>query len=282
MMNYRVLTCIALLTFASEHALAQCPGNDMFRFPDADPPTGSLTPPPGLADGPMAPGTIKPDIGKRPYSLFGRLDTLVDGINRYCTAQLVEGTNILMTAAHCVRDNKSGKWLSDFRFLRASAVEAGEPLRKPLCIATRKDWVGPPPEGFAGNFFWPADYAFVILREPLDQHVLKLGIDAPEGPVTALGYPAAIDSRKSLVKADGDFLRVPGFDMGAVTRSDPALGLGMSGGAWVADLAEGEGNTGNVVIGHSTAAPPDFVIGPRFTVCAKELLEFVKTACVQQ
>jgi hypothetical protein len=54
------------------------PSNDLFRFPDADPPTHALPPPPGLADGPMAPGTLKPDIGKRPYSLFGRLDTLVD------------------------------------------------------------------------------------------------------------------------------------------------------------------------------------------------------------
>jgi hypothetical protein len=282
MMNYRVLVCMTLLTLASEHALAQCPGNDLFRFPDTDPPAGALTPPPGLADGPMAPGTIKPDIGKRPYSLFGRLDTLVDGINRYCTAQLVEGTNILLTAAHCVRDNKSGKWVSDFRFLRASAVEAGEPLRKPLCIATRKDWVGPPPAGFTGNFFWPADYAFVILREPLDQHFLKLGIDAPEGTVAAFGYPAAIGSRKSLVKADGDFFHVSTFDMGAVTRSDIAMSLGMSGGAWITGLTEADDSGGNVVIGLSTTAPPNALLGPRFTICAKELLEFVKATCAQQ
>jgi hypothetical protein len=39
-------------------------------------------------------------------------------------------------------------------FLRAGAAE--ELLRKPSCIATRNDRVGPPPEGFAGNFFRPA------------------------------------------------------------------------------------------------------------------------------
>jgi V8-like Glu-specific endopeptidase len=70
----------------------------------------------------MSPGTVKPDIAKFPYSVFGRLDTFVDGTIRYCTARRVEGTNILLTAAHCVRDNESGNWVSDFRFWQATEV----------------------------------------------------------------------------------------------------------------------------------------------------------------
>ena len=286
-MNSRLLLCAILLaTFATERASAQCPvGNDLFQFPATEPPATPLTPPPGLADGPMAPGTVKPEVGKRPYSLFGRLDTVVDGVNRYCTAQLVEGTNILLTAAHCVRDNRSGKWVSDFRFWRASEVDKGEPLRKPLCIATKKDWVGPPPSSFGGNFFWPVDYAFIVLREPLDQHFLKLGIDAPDGPVAVFGYPVAIGSRKTLVRADGQLSKVPDFEMGSVEHGEPALRLGMSGGAWVRDLTEGDSGAGNIVVGHSTVAGANgtpALGGPRFTICAKELLEFVKTSCVQQ
>jgi hypothetical protein len=38
MMNYRVLVCVVFLTFVSESEPAQCAaGNDLFRFPDADP-----------------------------------------------------------------------------------------------------------------------------------------------------------------------------------------------------------------------------------------------------
>ena len=147
----------------------------------------------------------------------------------------MEGTDILLTAAHCVRNNASGNWVLDFRFFRAGEIDKAEPLRRPLCIATKKDWVGPPPAGFPGNFFWAADYAFVILREPLAQHFLKLGIDAPDGPVSAFGYPAAIGSHKTLVRAGGGMLAegVPGFAMGSVEHSELGLGLGMSGGAWV-------------------------------------------------
>jgi len=288
-MRLRFLLCAILLTpLSPQYTHAQClVGNDLFRFPDGEPPAAPLTPPAGLADGPTAPGTIKPDVTKRPYSLFGRLDTLVDGINRYCTAQLVEGTNILLTAAHCVRDNKSGKWVSDFRFSRAGDIDKTEPLRKPLCIATKKDWVGPLPAGFPGNFFWPADYAFVILREPLAQHFLKLGINAPDGPVAAFGYPVAIGSHKTLVRADGMLAEaVPGFAMGSVEHSEPALGLGMSGGAWMVGLAEGDTDAGNSVVGLSTvtgsAGGTPLLGGPRFTVCAKELLEFSKASCGPQ
>jgi hypothetical protein len=51
-----------------QQAHAQCPvGNDLFHFPDTQPPTSALAPPTGLAEGPMAPATIKPDVSKRPY-----------------------------------------------------------------------------------------------------------------------------------------------------------------------------------------------------------------------
>src|ERR1700730_4958318 len=120
LMPVLVLACALLvLGLTTERAHSQCTvGNDLFRFPATDPPTIPLTSPPGLTERTAAPGTMRPDVAKRPYSLFGRLDTLVDGINRYCTTQLVEGTNILLTAAHCVRDHLSGTWVSDFRFWR--------------------------------------------------------------------------------------------------------------------------------------------------------------------
>jgi V8-like Glu-specific endopeptidase len=56
-----------------------------------------------LGDGLTARGAIKPDIGKRPIGFSAVSHTLVDGVNRCCAAQLVEGTRILLTAAHCVR-----------------------------------------------------------------------------------------------------------------------------------------------------------------------------------
>ena len=286
-MHLRHLACSLLVAaFASQGALAQCPvGNDLFRFPDAEPPTGPLKPPPGLADGAPGPGTTVPDPAKPPYSAFGRLDTLVEGVNRYCTAQLIEGTNVLLTAAHCVRDNATGNWVSDFRFWRAGKVETTEPLRKPLCIATKKDWVGVPPPPF-GRFFWPADYAFIVLREPLDGPFLKLGSDATAASVAAFGYPAAIGLRKALIKTQGQFAKDPDFALGVVQHADPALGLGMSGGAWVSELTEAGGGTANVVLGLSTTVPTASgapqLMGPQFTVCAKELLDFARTACAQQ
>jgi hypothetical protein len=287
-MNSRLLVCAALLVaIASGRAYSQCPvGDDLFRFPAGDQPTTPLTPPPGLAEGTPAPGTIRPDVARRPYSAFGRLDTVVDGVNRYCTAQLVEGTNILVTAAHCVRNNQNGNWVSDFRFWRAADVDQTEPVRKPLCIATKKDWVGPPPANFpGGRFFWPADYAFIVFREALGQQFFRLGIDAPNRPVSTFGYPAGLGSHKTLIRVDGRLEKVPDFAMAAVEHTEPALALGMSGGAWVADLNEGEGSAGDVVglsTTTGTSGGTSFLAGPLFAVCAKDLLEFVKTACAPQ
>lgn len=286
-MHHKILLSVLLLIASTaDPAHAQCAvGNDVFRFPAGDPPTTPLTPPPGLEEGTAAPGTMRPDVAKRPYSAFGRLDTVVDGVNRYCTAQLVEGTNILLTAAHCVRNNQNGNWVSDFRFWRAAGIDQSEPLRKPLCIATKKDWVGPPPANFPGRFFWPADYAFIVFREALGQQFFRLGVDAPNGTVSAFGYPVGLGSHKTLIRVDGRLEKERDFAMAAVEHTEPALGLGMSGGAWVAGLNEGEGGAGDVVglsTTSSTSGSTSFLGGPHFTVCAKELLEFVKAACAPQ
>jgi len=185
-----------------------------------------------------------------------------------------------------VRDNKNGGWVSDFRFWRGAEVEKSQPLRKPLCIATKKNWVGPPPPEFGGNFFWPADYAFIVLREPLGEHFLKLGSDMTKGTVAAFGYPVGVNSRKTLVKTDGQLSKEPDFALGVVEHSDAALALGMSGGAWVADLKEDGGTAGNSVVGLSTTTGVSngkpLPVGPQFTICTKELLDFVKMSCDQQ
>ena len=281
------LCALLLVISAADRAFAQCTvGNDLFRFPTTDPPAGALAPPPGLSEGTPAPGTLRPDVTKRPYSLFGRLDTFVDGINRYCTTQLVEGTNILLTAAHCVRDHVSGNWVSDFRFWRSAEIDKAEPLRKPLCIATKKDWVGPPPSSFPGSFFWPSDYAFIVLNNPIDQKFLTVGIDAPNGTVSSFGYPVALGAHKTLIRVDGTLAKDSNFAMATVQHAEPTLRLGMSGGGWVANLTEQDGGSGNIVVGLSTTAGEAdgnfFLAGPWFTACTKDLLNFVKASCGQQ
>jgi hypothetical protein len=108
-----------------------------------------------------------------------------------------------------------------------------------------------------------------------------------DGPVSAFGYPVAIGSHKTLVRADGTLSKAfPNFEMGSVEHGEPGLGLGMSGGAWVVGLAEGDTDAGNSVVGLSTvtgsAGGTPLLGGPRFTICAKELLEFAKVSCSQQ
>lgn len=274
-----------MLAVSTPTAFAQCKF-DLFRVPDAGLGVGApLTPPPGSADGTLLKGATFPEVSKPPYNVFRRLDTLVNEKNRYCTAQFVGRGDILLTAAHCVRDNGNGAWVEDFQLRGLGTAENDDPLTNPKCIATPRGWVGRLPDGFDGRFFWPDDYALIVLSSTISEKFLQLrsNIEAP-ADVSAFGLPVGLGRHRKLVEITGGADREKDFTtMGLVTHKQPDAGLGVSGGAWITHLSPISDGISNSVVGLSSTVFEEngnFLLGgPYFDQCASEMMTFVQQEC---
>ncbi len=162
-----------------------------------------LPTPPAVQDGTFTAGTTFPDPSLHPYRNFFGLDTIVNGVSRFCTAQVVGATNVLLTAAHCVQDNGNGNWVNRFQ-LRDLRNSSAQPIVDPKCIMTNKTWTNMP-KGFPGRFYWPADYALVFMPSALNEAFLELGAKPPGTvSVQAFGLPTGIGRHDRLVDINGD------------------------------------------------------------------------------
>jgi hypothetical protein len=255
-------------------------GNDFLDWRTAGPPKPS--PPEKTVDPIAAPANdpaVPADVTKYPFSVSGKFLSAVDNEKRYCTAQFVEGTDILLTGAHCVR-NKNGVWLDQFKFTPAAANAPGNSITDARCFATKSDWV-------SGDWFWPADYAFVLLKGSSSRGFMRLETNTSATTATAIGYPMQIDNGATLYRVTGPLARVswpgtqPGEDLGSITYSDPRFTLGVSGGAWISNLSNGDGSENARIVGMNSvnASDPNGVGGPLFGACTKDLLEFIRKTC---
>ncbi|UFX12243.1 trypsin-like serine peptidase [Sinorhizobium meliloti] len=274
-----VLTVVSTTLLAGGDASAvQSCEFDLFRVPETGLGIGvPLAAPPKVADGSLAEGSAFLEPGMFPVDRFATLDTLVDGVNRYCTAQSTEFSTVMLTAAHCVQDASSAKWVSDFQMRR---IGEKRPTTNPKCMVVPKAWVNKPADV---RFNWPADYAFVLMREQHSTSFFRLGDGTETRPVTAFGTPSLLGKHERLVAIPGLAEVDPEMTtFGTVRVIQEDATLGMSGGAWVTQDPGSKIGEG-VVIGLSTTSFSDAGVrraaGPRFDHCASEMLEFLMKSC---
>jgi hypothetical protein len=277
---------IAVSCITGAHAFAEnaecVVGNDLFDWRNA---VSKPSPPEKSApaiDAPKTNPAIPADTNKLPFRSVGKFLSSVDNEKRYCTAQYVASADLLLTAAHCVR-NKNGVWIDRLEFTPANVTRTDGVIRDARCFATKSDWVN-------SNWFWPSDYAFVLLRKSGLQGFLNLAIDALEQNVTVIGFPLQIEDGSKLYKTVGSFARQdwPGMRngeaFGVVTHGEPRFGLGLSGGAWIVNPSEDSSSTTNLVAGLSSLADVDekgrpVNGGAALGTCALQLLEFIRKNC---
>jgi hypothetical protein len=163
-----------------------------------------------------------------------------------CSATLI-GSNIIMTAAHCVAD--SGEWYSDWAFV--PGFNASDNW-KPYGIGFAKyAFIY---SGWFYNSYFPADVAFIVLKEPLGDQTGWLGIQVNQTRDrwwTQVGYPAVypyewVTLAYNISSYGYDECRAGTPCLIAVGSS---LTPGSSGGPWVM--------TGNYVNGLNSFSPSD-------------------------
>ncbi len=196
-----------------------------------------------------------------PYRPIGKLFYKLNGRSWSCSAELVGNTgDVLMTAAHCVYDNETKTWGSNFQFLvgydngsyrqsfdwQCSAIFTGWPQRQ-----------------------WAKDYAFIKLRGTAPES-LGLRVGLPTNNWASVGYPSNYASGQRLHRVEGSRGVVAN---GTVQMVGNPFGTGSSGGAWV---------DGAYAIGLNSfgrTGETNSLWGPLFDGRTTQLYEYVRRGC---
>ncbi len=234
-----------------------------------------------LKAGPDKQGTLLKGVPEKvddpsaaaPYWSAGRL-TFRDnnGIPSACTAQFVEDASVILTAAHCVMDEETGKWFSDFAFERAYNDGAKAQTVGWRCVSLFDAFHDPAP-----NYAY--DYAFILADGEDEEKPLEMTTGSPaDKALTAIGYPANFGNGRFLYKVDGEWSEVVD---GIVTMKGNPMRSGNSGGAWFTDFKVGGGAGENRVISlnsHHLEGNDEDENGPLFTADTSRLLAHVAGA----
>ncbi|MFO0966442.1 MAG: trypsin-like peptidase domain-containing protein [Gemmataceae bacterium] len=162
------------------------------------------------------------NIAVSPYQYGGKLFFKgSDGLTYVGSAQFVGEYNIILTAAHCVRDNKTGAFFSNFRFYRAFKNGSYAKLFLVNAWGTKVGWVSDPPN---------RRYDFAFLRTTDDSDVGYLGYKTfqSENSWNAFGYPHNYGNNQIMQTVNGSRGEVVG---GTVQMLGNPMRSGNSGAA---------------------------------------------------
>jgi hypothetical protein len=222
---------------------------------------------------------ISGDVSSVPLKWAGKLFYRQPDGGYVCSGQFVT-YNVVLTAAHCLRDDATGVWFSDFNFQlqydkgRATAAYAYD------CAMTKNGWV------VADGGQWDYDYGLIrVVGRSRTGHfgwhanwLLEAYQRAPK-----IGYPSDILNGQVIQMDTGPLLAVQGEDeLVALRHGNPRNAGGSSGGAWVGNFswsATGNGNRVISVTSHHRGDDTTVSYGVRLGTGFMEMLESINRGC---
>lgn len=163
------------------------------------------------------------DVSANPYRHAGKLHFTMGGKDHSCSAQFVGDLNVLLTAAHCVRDAKTGEWATNVVFHRGFYNGSSAQVVDAVCLSTKHGWV----TAGARRYKW--DYAFIKTSRPSRSGYFGLQLFAPDVDWHALGYPSNFGSGRMMMRVEGTRGLIT--DDTVQMLGNP-MRKGNSGGAW--------------------------------------------------
>ncbi len=210
------------------------------------------------------------------------------GQNFQCSASFVASPNLLMTAAHCIIDLRTGAWNKNFKFVRAYAGSSSGPqvvYPKRICMYQ---------EVFANNRFNALyDYAFASTYQASGAGWLGFCLPPAVGStITNVGYPACFGGDPLNPDCVGGGGRIPNpsdwmywvnGQLGSPTGKGMSQMLqnpmqrGNSGGPWIYKFStETSAGGNNMAMGlTSLGSSPNSNDGPPFNMDTYNLLMHV-------
>lgn len=222
-----------------------------------------------------------PDVTIQPYSAAGKFLSSVGKERRYCVAQFVD-KDILITAAHCVRD-KDGTWINEFDFQPSFSGTGAVNVAK--CFISPTTWV----TGASNDFRWQSDYSFVVLDRELSDVYLEIDSapSAKDDIVEVIGFPLQIDGGaqmkfvlgKMYVATELGRISHAGESTGLVVHAEHRFGLGVSGGGWVSSPSMPTSSHRHRLLGLNATGTFGTSFGARADACMLQALKLARERC---
>jgi hypothetical protein len=226
---------------------------------------------------PPLPSGVSGNVGTRPLYWAGKLLYNKPNGPSYCSAQLI-APGILATAAHCVQDDKTGAWFTNF--LYAHQYHLGKSSRNvpTQCVAAYTGWVAP------DETKWVWDYALIKLAGGADlgSFGFQWGWWGHYNGAPKIGYPQDIEHGEII---QVDFGRIVGGRMPGIVgliHNNTRNQHGSSGGAWVGQFDSSENPQANFIISvtsHFVGDDRTSSFGPYFDQNFVNLLNYTARGC---
>ena len=204
------------------------------------------------------------DVNNPPFNAGGKLFFSMGGDDYVGSAEYCENGNMILTAAHCIRDKDTGEWSENIVFKRAYKNSSCKQVVPIKAVALKSYWYK------QKEYRW--DYAFGISDTTSEVTALSSEINVSSGNSTAFGYPSNYHSgiKMQCVTAPVD---LNPYDSKILRMKGNTMGGGCSGGAWVKD------NSGVVISLNSFSYKGDDTseYGPLLTEDYNNLCEYAKT-----
>jgi V8-like Glu-specific endopeptidase len=157
-----------------------------------------------------------------------------------CSASVVSGKNIIVTAAHCCWDRSKNGWIGGWSF--APGYNNG---KAPYGTFNWSD--ARVPNSWINNGDIPSDVCLIRLQNdsaghPITYYTGWLGRSwnyPPSQPMHAFGYPGNIGNANSLEHCESQSSAQPGSCGSGVLNMACNMTYGSSGGPWIRDYGTG-------------------------------------------
>lgn len=208
------------------------------------------------------------DTTSLPHRLAGKLNLYTNTPNgvsgSWCSATLIENTNVAITAAHCVYTYPEG-WVDDMEFELRSGGDSPQTYGW-KCAAIKNLWVNSNPGRRISRAQSAVDVAFVLLSNS-EVSQLKPATGTPSSPVSISGYPSKHFSGNIMVTG----VTALGTPQNGALISNIDMNGGSSGSSWI------NGNNIHGVL--SAGNGSGLVVGAPIDQFAKRIEDFVSRDC---
>lgn len=234
------------------------------------------TPAADLAGGGAAKERAAGNVMSKPLYWAGKLFYKTPQGDYVCSGQFIS-PRVILTAAHCVRDSDTGVWYQDFIFALQYHQGDYNALYSYDCVATRNAWVQP---GFEKYLY---DYAMILVENPsrTGNFGTHWGWRGAYNEANKIGYPGGVSNGEIIQVEHGPIAFVDGVVQ--MKHGNPADQGGSSGGAWVGQFHDVEGNNdGNYIISVESFGydgEPGVDYGPYLDGNFKDLWDYVENGC---
>lgn len=199
------------------------------------------------------------DVEKYPYNAGGKLYFTLNGIDGCGSAQFCGDSKLVLTAAHCVKDRKTGNYAENLLFRRAYKSVSYAQSIAIHSVALKAWWT-------TDENYYQWDYAFGVTRTACNVKTLNYKLSESEGTAISFGYPYNYYDGEYMVRTEGSYVKYATGQL--IMRGNP-MTQGCSGGAWI-------DSDNNVISVNSTTASGSSVQGPMFTDKFESLVAYAK------